>query len=74
MILYLDGSVTNYSESKPRKQWAKETPRTLMNILSTADVSLAFETYTIYKPGKFLCLLIGPVCRDWTLMHMSQQT
>uniref|UniRef100_A0A8C3L6V7 non-specific serine/threonine protein kinase n=1 Tax=Chrysolophus pictus TaxID=9089 RepID=A0A8C3L6V7_CHRPC len=46
-----NGSVTNYSENKPRKQWAKETPRTLMNILSTADVSLAFKTYTIYKPA-----------------------
>ncbi|OXB54145.1 hypothetical protein ASZ78_011125, partial [Callipepla squamata] len=44
-----DGSVTNYSENKPRKQWAKETPQTLMNILSNADVSLAFKTYTIYK-------------------------
>lgn len=60
MILYLDGSVTNYSENKPRKQWAKETPRTLMNILSNADVSLAFKTYTIYKPGKFLMFTNRP--------------
>ncbi|NXD09879.1 NEK3 kinase, partial [Nothocercus nigrocapillus] len=45
------GCVTNYSESKPRKQWNKETPQTLMNILSNADVSLAFKTYTIYKPA-----------------------
>lgn len=56
MILYLGGCVINYSENKPRKQWNKETPQTLMNILSNADVSLAFKTYTIYKPGK------SPVC------------
>ncbi|NXJ97557.1 NEK3 kinase, partial [Corythaixoides concolor] len=45
------GCVINYSENKPRKQWIKETPQTLMNILSNADVSLAFKTYTIYKPA-----------------------
>ncbi|KFP46453.1 Serine/threonine-protein kinase Nek3, partial [Cathartes aura] len=45
------GCVINYSENKPRKQWNKETPHTLMNILSNADVSLAFKTYTIYKPA-----------------------
>lgn len=52
MILYLDGSVINYSENKPRKQWNKETPQTLMNFLSNAEISLAFKTYTIYKAGK----------------------
>ncbi|NXG80195.1 NEK3 kinase, partial [Baryphthengus martii] len=46
------GCVTNYGGNKPRKQWNKESPQTLMNILSHADVSLAFKTYTIYKPGK----------------------
>ncbi|NWI23189.1 NEK3 kinase, partial [Sula dactylatra] len=46
------GCVINYSENQPRKQWNKETPQTLMNILSNADVSLAFKTYTIYKPDK----------------------
>ncbi|NXK93113.1 NEK3 kinase, partial [Formicarius rufipectus] len=45
------GGVTNYSENKPRKQWNKQTPQTLMNMLSNADVSLAFKTYTIYKPA-----------------------
>ncbi|NXG83680.1 NEK3 kinase, partial [Stercorarius parasiticus] len=45
------GCVINYSENKPRKQWNKGTPQTLMNILSNADVSLAFKTYTIYKPA-----------------------
>ncbi|NXG54315.1 NEK3 kinase, partial [Hemiprocne comata] len=45
------GCVINYSENKPRKQWKKETPQTLMNILSNTDVSLAFKTYTIYKPA-----------------------
>nr|XP_032655825.1 serine/threonine-protein kinase Nek3 [Chelonoidis abingdonii] len=46
------GCVIKYSEDKPRKQWLKETPHTLMNILKNADISLAFKTYTIYKPGK----------------------
>ncbi|NXI62223.1 NEK3 kinase, partial [Anseranas semipalmata] len=46
-----NGSVISYNENKPRKQWNKETPQTLMNILSNADVSLAFKTYTIYKPA-----------------------
>ncbi|NXG08269.1 NEK3 kinase, partial [Sakesphorus luctuosus] len=45
------GDVINYSENKPRKRWNKETPQTLMNVLSNADVSLAFRTYTIYKPA-----------------------
>ncbi|NXY21145.1 NEK3 kinase, partial [Atrichornis clamosus] len=45
------GGVINYSENKPRKQWNKETPRTLIDMLSNADVSLAFKTYTIYKPA-----------------------
>ncbi|KFV39695.1 Serine/threonine-protein kinase Nek3, partial [Gavia stellata] len=45
------GCVINYSENKPRKQWNKEIPQTLMNILSNAEVSLAFKTYTIYKPA-----------------------
>ncbi|NXA68522.1 NEK3 kinase, partial [Mohoua ochrocephala] len=45
------GGVINYSENKPRKQWSKEPPQTLMNMLSNADISLAFKTYTIYKPA-----------------------
>ncbi|NXB16838.1 NEK3 kinase, partial [Rhagologus leucostigma] len=45
------GGVINYSDNKPRKQWNKEPPQTLMNMLSNADISLAFKTYTIYKPA-----------------------
>ena len=45
------GSVIKYSESNTRKQWLKETPETLLNILKNADLSLAFQTYTIYRPG-----------------------
>ncbi|NXT97373.1 NEK3 kinase, partial [Buphagus erythrorhynchus] len=45
------GGVINYSGNKPRKQWNKEPPQTLMDMLSNADVSLAFKTYTIYKPA-----------------------
>lgn len=52
MILYSGGGVINYSENGPRKQWNKEPPQTLLDMLSNADASLAFKTYTIYKPGK----------------------
>lgn len=45
------GSVITYSENNTRKQWLRETPDTLLNILKNADLSLAFQTYTIYKPG-----------------------
>nr|XP_014119364.1 serine/threonine-protein kinase Nek3 isoform X2 [Zonotrichia albicollis] len=45
------GGVINYSENKPRRQWSKEPPQTLMDMLSNADVSLAFKTYTIYRPA-----------------------
>ncbi|XP_070656253.1 serine/threonine-protein kinase Nek3 isoform X5 [Bos indicus] len=45
------GSVIKYSEKNTRKQWLKETPETLLNILKNADLSLAFQTYTIYRPG-----------------------
>uniref|UniRef100_I3MFD9 Serine/threonine-protein kinase Nek3 n=1 Tax=Ictidomys tridecemlineatus TaxID=43179 RepID=I3MFD9_ICTTR len=45
------GSIIKYSENNTRKQWLRETPDTLLNILSNADLSLAFQTYTIYRPG-----------------------
>ncbi|XP_006879669.1 PREDICTED: serine/threonine-protein kinase Nek3 [Elephantulus edwardii] len=45
------GSVIRYKENNTRKQWLKETPETLLNILKNADLSMAFQTYTIYKPG-----------------------
>ncbi|XP_045652847.1 serine/threonine-protein kinase Nek3 isoform X3 [Ursus americanus] len=45
------GSVIKYNENNTRKQWLKETPETLMDILKNADLSLAFQTYTIYRPG-----------------------
>ncbi|KAM6178054.1 serine/threonine-protein kinase Nek3 [Rhynchocyon petersi] len=50
------GSVIRYRETNTRKQWLKETPETLLNILNNADLSMAFQTYTIYKPvsGEFL--------------------
>uniref|UniRef100_G3SKY8 Serine/threonine-protein kinase Nek3 n=1 Tax=Loxodonta africana TaxID=9785 RepID=G3SKY8_LOXAF len=47
----LGGSVIRYRENNARKQWLKQTPETLLNILKNADLSLAFQTYTIYKPG-----------------------
>ncbi|NXQ14283.1 NEK3 kinase, partial [Peucedramus taeniatus] len=45
------GGVIYYSENRPRKQWNKEPPQILMDMLSNADVSLAFKTYTIYTPA-----------------------
>ena len=41
-----------YDEKITRRQWTKEPPETLMNILHKADISLAFKTYTIYRAGK----------------------
>nr|XP_048312267.1 serine/threonine-protein kinase Nek3 isoform X8 [Myodes glareolus] len=45
------GSVIKYSENCARQQWLKEPPATLLSMLKDADLSLAFETYTIYRPG-----------------------
>ncbi|KAH0514540.1 Cytoskeleton-associated protein 2 [Microtus ochrogaster] len=45
------GSVIKYSENRARQQWLKEPPETLLSMLKGADLSLAFETYTIYRPG-----------------------
>ncbi|NXO61815.1 NEK3 kinase, partial [Phainopepla nitens] len=57
------GGVINYSENRPRKQWNKEPPQTLMDMLSNADVSLAFKTYTIYKPASEN-ILRGPLSEE----------
>ncbi|XP_054442624.1 serine/threonine-protein kinase Nek3 isoform X2 [Pteronotus mesoamericanus] len=45
------GSVIKFGGHNTRKQWLKETPEALLSILQNADLSLAFETYTIYRPG-----------------------
>nr|XP_028577928.1 serine/threonine-protein kinase Nek3-like isoform X2 [Podarcis muralis] len=57
------GDVRRYDENVTRKQWTKEPPETLMNILRNADVSLAFKTYTICKGGSD-DLLRGPLTED----------
>ncbi|XP_032467374.1 serine/threonine-protein kinase Nek3 isoform X2 [Phocoena sinus] len=57
------GSVIKYSENNTRKQWLKETPETLLNILKHADLSLAFQTYTIYRPGTE-AFLKGPLYEE----------
>ncbi|KAK7822969.1 hypothetical protein U0070_025786 [Myodes glareolus] len=44
------GSVIKYSENCARQQWLKEPPETLLSMLKDADLSLAFKTYTIYRP------------------------
>ncbi|XP_061478366.1 serine/threonine-protein kinase Nek3 isoform X2 [Rhineura floridana] len=54
------GYVRKY-ENIRRKQWTKEPPETLMNILQNADISLAFKTYTIYKADD---LLRGPLTEE----------
>ncbi|NWV67731.1 NEK3 kinase, partial [Malurus elegans] len=58
-----NGGVINCSANKPRKQWSKEPPETLMNMLSNADVSLAFKTYTIYKAAS-KNILRGPLSEE----------
>ncbi|ELW61929.1 Serine/threonine-protein kinase Nek3 [Tupaia chinensis] len=57
------GSVIKYSENNTRKQWLKETPDTLLNIFKNADLSLAFQTYTIYRPGSE-GFLKGPLSKE----------
>ncbi|XP_013371229.1 PREDICTED: serine/threonine-protein kinase Nek3 isoform X3 [Chinchilla lanigera] len=58
------GSVITYSENNTRKQWLRETPDTLLNILKNADLSLAFQTYTIYRPGGSGGFLKGPLSEE----------
>ncbi|XP_068021337.1 serine/threonine-protein kinase Nek3 [Melanerpes formicivorus] len=55
------GCVISYSGNKPRKHWNKEAAESVISILSNADVSLAFQTYTIYKPASGN-VLRGPLC------------
>ncbi|XP_004711319.1 serine/threonine-protein kinase Nek3 isoform X2 [Echinops telfairi] len=45
------GSVIRHKENSARKQWLRESPEALLDILRNADLSLAFQTYTICKPG-----------------------
>lgn len=59
----LGGSAIKYSENSTRKQWLKETPETLLNILKNADLCLAFQTYTIYRPGS-QGFLKGPLSEE----------
>ncbi|KAM8784584.1 serine/threonine-protein kinase Nek3-like [Rhynchonycteris naso] len=58
------GSVIKYSGSNPRKQWLRETPETLLNILTNADLSLAFQTYTIYRADSEEFSLNGPLSAE----------
>lgn len=50
------GCVIKYSEENARKQWVREPPEALLSMLKDADLSQAFQTYTIYRPGN-VCLL-----------------
>nr|XP_033806408.1 serine/threonine-protein kinase Nek3 isoform X2 [Geotrypetes seraphini] len=55
--------VRKYGDNEIRRQWVREPPETLLNILEKADISLAFQTYTVYKPGSGDCLK-GPLSAD----------
>ncbi|XP_053313734.1 serine/threonine-protein kinase Nek3 isoform X2 [Spea bombifrons] len=55
------GHVITYSKNEQRKRWNKEPPETLFNILKNADLSLAFETYTICTSEEYLK---GPLSND----------
>lgn len=57
------GSVIKYTENNARKQWLKETPETLLNLLKNTDLSLAFQTYTVYRPGSE-GFLKGPLAEE----------
>ncbi|XP_075448127.1 serine/threonine-protein kinase Nek3 isoform X2 [Ascaphus truei] len=46
--------------NEQRKKWRKEPPETLLNVLKKADLSLAFETYTIHNPD----YLRGPLSNE----------
>ncbi|XP_033864499.3 serine/threonine-protein kinase Nek3 isoform X1 [Acipenser ruthenus] len=54
------GDVVYCIGNSPRKQWVKESPEKLLNILQNANLSLAFKTYTIHKPDSHE-LLHGPL-------------
>ncbi|KAM4796081.1 serine/threonine-protein kinase Nek3 [Rhinophrynus dorsalis] len=58
------GHVIRYEQKKLRRKWKKESPETLLNILKNADVSLAFKTYTIYRPRASENNLRGPLFSD----------
>ncbi|XP_060089203.1 serine/threonine-protein kinase Nek3-like [Heteronotia binoei] len=57
------GQVRKYGENITRKQWTKEPPETVLNILHNADISLAFKTYTICKAASD-DLLRGPLTEE----------
>ncbi|XP_031195098.1 serine/threonine-protein kinase Nek3 isoform X2 [Mastomys coucha] len=57
------GSVIKYSEENARKQWVREPPEALLSMLKDADLSQAFQTYTIYRPGAE-GFLKGPLSED----------
>lgn len=45
------GSVIKYSGNNARKQWLRETPEMLLNLLENADLGLAVRTFTIHRSG-----------------------
>ncbi|XP_041116183.1 serine/threonine-protein kinase Nek3-like [Polyodon spathula] len=55
-----EGDVVYCISNNPRKQWVKESPEKLLNILQNANLNLAFKTYIIHKPDSHE-LLHGPL-------------
>ncbi|XP_018411959.1 PREDICTED: serine/threonine-protein kinase Nek3 [Nanorana parkeri] len=58
------GDVIKYELKELRKKWNKETSESLLNILNNADLTTAFQTYTIYKAKPSEECLKGPLSSD----------
>ncbi|XP_073518725.1 serine/threonine-protein kinase Nek3-like isoform X2 [Phyllobates terribilis] len=55
------GHVIKYDLSEKRKEWNKEEPQTVLNILNNLDLCSAFKTYTIYRSKAPEDCLKGPL-------------
>nr|DBA32569.1 TPA: hypothetical protein GDO54_000351 [Pyxicephalus adspersus] len=60
----IGGKVINYELKEQRKKWNKETPESLLNFLNNADLTSAFQTYTIYRSKHAEECLKGPLSSD----------
>ncbi|XP_073439402.1 serine/threonine-protein kinase Nek3 isoform X2 [Dendrobates tinctorius] len=58
------GRVVKYDPSEKRKEWNKEEPETLLNILNNMDLWSAFKTYTIYRSKAPEDCLKGPLSNN----------
>ncbi|XP_069828209.1 serine/threonine-protein kinase Nek3 [Dendropsophus ebraccatus] len=58
------GHVKKYDLKAKRKEWNKEKPETVLNILNNLDLCSAFQTYTIYRSKAPEDCLKGPLFND----------